>query len=129
MPTGKIRWYDDARGFGFITGDDGSDVFLPSSALDKEVTQLKKGTRVDYSVIAGRKGPQALTLKVLTPPKSLVKATRPAPDDMVAIVEDVIKLLDEASNTLRKSRYPSAQDGQKLATMLRAVADNFDVSE
>ena len=48
---------------------------------------------------------------------------------MAAIVEDLIKLLDSAGNQLRRHRYPSASDSKKLATLLRAVADNFDVQE
>ena len=60
---------------------------------------------------------------------SLVKATRPKPDDMAAIVEDLIKLLDSAGNQLRHHRYPSSVESKKLATLMRAVADNFDVQE
>jgi CspA family cold shock protein len=48
---------------------------------------------------------------------------------MVAIVEDLIKLLDSAGNGLRRHRYPSPADSRKLATVLRAVADNFDVQD
>ena len=60
---------------------------------------------------------------------SLVKATRPKPDDMAAIVEDLIKLLDSAGNQLRRHHYPSPAESKKLATLMRAVADNFDVQE
>ena len=59
----------------------------------------------------------------------MIKATRPKADDMAAIVEDLIKLLDAAGNNLRRHRYPSAQESHKLATMLRAVADDFDVQD
>lgn len=48
---------------------------------------------------------------------------------MAAIVEDLIKLLDSAGNGLRRHRYPSAADSRKLATLLRAVADDFDVQD
>ena len=117
MPSGRVRWFDAKKGFGFITNDEGEDVFLPAAALPDGVTTLRKGARVEFSVIDGRKGP------------SLVKATRPKPDDMAAIVEDLIKLLDSAGNELRRHRYPSAADSRKLATLLRGVADSFDVQE
>ena len=48
---------------------------------------------------------------------------------MAAIVEELIKLLDSAGNQRRRHRYPSPAESKKLATLLRAVADNFDVQE
>ena len=63
------------------------------------------------------------------PKPSVVAATRPKPDDMAAIVEDLIKLLDSAGAKLRRLRYPMAAESRKLAAMLRAVADDFDVEE
>ena len=119
MPSGRVRWFDAKKGFGFIESDDGHDVFLPQTALPKDTRDVRKGAKVEYSVIDGSKGPVAMD----------VKATRPKPDDMAAIVEDLIKLLDSAGNQLRRHRYPSASDSKKLATLLRAVADNFDVQE
>ena len=65
MPSGKVRWFDAAKGFGFITGDDGEDVFLPSSALPAGVSTLRKGAKVEFSVAEGRKGPQALDLSLV----------------------------------------------------------------
>ena len=73
MPTGRVRWFDAAKGYGFITS--------------------------------------------------------PKADDMAAICEDLIKMLDVAGNTLRRHRYPSAAESKKLATLLRAVADQFDVQD
>ena len=128
MPSGRVRWFDVKKGFGFITNDEGEDVFLPAAALPDGVTTLRKGARVEFSVIDGRKGPQAMGVTLVASVPSLVKATRPKPDDM-AIVEDLIKLLDSAGNELRRHRYPSAADSRKLATLLRGVADSFDVQE
>ncbi|MBM6698865.1 cold-shock protein [Bifidobacterium pullorum subsp. saeculare] len=129
MPTGRVRWFDAAKGYGFITSEEGGDVFLPAQALPAGVTTLRKGAKVEYSVVEGRKGPQAMDLTLVASAPSLVKATRPKPEDMAAICEDLIKLLDSAGNTLRRRRYPSAAESHKLATLLRAVADNFDVED
>ena len=129
MPTGRVRWFDAAKGYGFITSDDGGDVFLPATAVPAGVTTLRKGTKVEYSVVEGRKGPQAMDMTLLQSAPSLIKATRPKPDDMAAICEDLIKMLDSAGNTLRRHRYPSAAESRKLAALLRAVADNFDVQD
>lgn len=129
MPTGRVRWFDSTKGYGFITSDEGGDVFLPAAALPAGVTTVRKGAKVEYSVVEGRKGPQAMDMTLLQSAPSLVKATRPKPDDMAAICEDLIKMLDAAGNTLRRHRYPSAGESRKLAALLRAVADNFDVQD
>lgn len=129
MPSGKVRWFDAKKGYGFITSDDGTDVFLPLSALPAGASTLRKGTKVDFSVADGRKGPQALDVSLIGPAPSVVRATRPTPDDMAAIVEDLIKLLDSAGNGLRRHHYPSSSESRKLAAMLRVVADDFDVQD
>ncbi|RBP98403.1 cold-shock protein [Bifidobacterium aemilianum] len=129
MPSGRVRWFDAKKGYGFITSDDGMDVFLPAAVLPEGVEHLRKGAKVEFSVLDGRKGPQAIDLTVEAPAPSLVRATRPKADDMVAIVEDLIKLLDSAGNSLRRHRYPADAESKKLATLLRAVADDFDVQD
>lgn len=129
MPSGRVRWFDQKKGYGFIQSEEGKDVFLPASALPKGVTTLRKGAKVQFSVADGRRGPQVLSLTVNEPLPSMVKATRPAPEDMAAIVEDLIKLLDVAGNDLRRRHYPGPRESHKLAVMLRAVADDFDVQE
>lgn len=129
MPSGRVRWYDANKGYGFITNDDGQDVFLPAAALPDTVTTLRKGAKVEFSVVDGRKGPQAMNLTLVSAAPSIVKARRPQPDDMAAIVEDLIKLLDAAGNGLRRHRYPSGAESKKLAHVLRAVADDFDVQD
>jgi CspA family cold shock protein len=65
---------------------------------------------------------------VLDPLPSVVKATRKPPEDMVVIVEDLIKLLDDVSNGLRRGRYPDRAHSRKVATVLRAVADDLETS-
>ena len=127
MPTGKVRWYDVEKGFGFLVTDDGEDVFVHASALPEGVTSLKQGARVDFGIVDGKRGKQALTLTVLEPTASVVKSVRKPAEDMAPIVEDLIKLLDSTSNQLRRGRYPSDDHSRKIAALLRAVADDFDV--
>jgi CspA family cold shock protein len=66
MPTGKVKWFSLEKGFGFIASDEGEDVYLASSALPEGVSTVKPGTKLEFSVIDSRKGPQAFhSLKVL----------------------------------------------------------------
>ena len=129
MPTGKVKWYDTEKGFGFISNDDGGDVFVPSSALPEGVPSLKPGTRVDFGVAQGRKGDQALQVRIVEAPKSVAKsvakAKRKSPADMVNIVEDLYRLLGASSAaTARGARRPKT--AKPTAMLLRALADELE---
>ena len=50
MPTGKVKWYDTEKGFGFLSRDDGGDVFVHESALPEGVPALKPGSRVEFGI-------------------------------------------------------------------------------
>lgn len=127
MPIGKVRWYDVDKGFGFLVTDEGEDVFVHASALPEGITSLKQGARVEFGIVDGKRGKQALTLIVHEPAASVVKSTRKPAEDMAPIVEDLIKLLDSSGNQLRRGRYPGDDQSKKVAALLRAVATEFDV--
>ncbi len=124
MPNGKIKFYDAEKGFGFIAGEDGAEVYLHASALPAGSGAPKPGTRVEYSVADGRRGPQALAVTFPDPPASVVRNQRRPAEDMVPIVEDLIRELDKASGRLRHGHYPD--NGKRIAQVLRAVAENFE---
>ena len=130
MPTGKVKWYDAEKGFGFISGDDGSDVFLHANALPEGVSTLKGGTRVDFSVAEGRRGTQALAVTLLEPAPSVAagkrEQSRKSPEDLAPLVEDAIKLLDSTSNSLRRGRRLDKEHGTKVAQVLRFLADQLE---
>jgi cold shock protein len=90
------------------------------------MTELKAGARVEYGVVSGRKGNQAMQVRVLDPIPSVVRATRKPAEEMAPLVEDLIKLLDSTSNSLRRGRYPDRAEARKIAGLLRAFADNLD---
>jgi CspA family cold shock protein len=106
VPTGKVKWYDKEKGFGFLAGEDGQEVFLPKSSLPEGVTELKAGTRVEFGVADGRKGAQALGLRVLDKTPSIAKAKRPSAKDLAPLVQDLVRVLDNLSGTLSAVKYP-----------------------
>lgn len=60
MPTGKVKWFDPKKGYGFILGEQGQDVFVHYTSINGEgFRALKDGEIVDYEVVQGEKGLQA----------------------------------------------------------------------
>ncbi|GAB37082.1 putative cold shock protein [Gordonia otitidis NBRC 100426] len=138
VPTGKVKWYDAEKGFGFLAQEDGEDVYVRSSALPDGVEALKPGQRVEFGMAAGRRGPQALTVTVLEPAPSVSKnareaarkeqqAKRHSPDELHGMVADLITLLEgKVQPDLRKGRYPDRKTAQRISEVVRAVARELD---
>ncbi len=126
MPTGKVKWYDVEKGFGFLSKDEGGDVFVRSSALPDDVATLKAGTRVEFGVAQGRKGEQALQVRVLDAPASVSKAMRKKPAEMVNIIEDLYRLLEGVERGYRAGRHPDPKTAKPTAMLLRALADELE---
>ncbi len=131
MPTGKVKWYDAEKGFGFLSREDGEDVYVRSSNLPAGVEALKAGTRVEFGVLSGRKGDQAHQVRVLEAPASVSQNRRAAqrrkPDEMVTIVEDLIGLLEGVEEGYRHGRHPDARTAKPTAKLLRALADELEL--
>ncbi len=131
MPTGKVKWYDAEKGFGFLSREDGDDVYVRSSSLPDGTATLKAGTRVEFGILSGRKGEQAHQVKVLDAPPSVAHnqraAQRKKPEDMVSIVEDLIRLLEGVEETYRHGRRPEAKTAKPTAKLLRGLADELEL--
>lgn len=131
MPSGKVKWYDTEKGFGFLSQDGGADVYVRSDALPEGVTTLKAGTKVEFGIAQGRRGDQALQVRLIDAPASVSRnqqqARRKSPEDMVLIVEDLIRLLDGVGEAYRHGRHPDRRTSQPVAKVLRALADELEL--
>ena len=126
-----MKWYDAEKGFGFLSQESGPDVYVHSDALPEGVDTLKAGTKVEFGIAQGRRGDQALQVRVLDAPASVSRnqrnAQRKQPDAMVTIVEDLIKMLEDVEETYRRGRHPERASARGTAKVLRALADELEV--
>jgi CspA family cold shock protein len=66
MPQGTVKWFNDKKGYGFITAEDGKDVFVHHSAIEGSgFKSLSEGDRVSFEIEQGAKGPSAVKVKKL----------------------------------------------------------------
>ena len=127
MPTGKVKFYDRDKGFGFVSRDDGGDVFVPKSALPDGVEELKPGTRLEFGVAAGKKGEQALSVTILDTPPSVSGGGRRPAEELQVMVEDTIKLIEaKVQPSLRRGKHPDRDTSKRVAQILRAIASELD---
>ncbi|MFC0114812.1 cold-shock protein [Kibdelosporangium aridum] len=127
MPTGRVKWYDSEKGFGFVTQEGGEDVYVRASALPPGVTGLKAGQRIEFGVADGRRGPQALSVRLIDPMPSVAEARRRPAEELHGLVEDMIKLLEaKVQPDLRRGRYPDRKATKRIAEVVRAVARELD---
>ena len=127
VPTGKVKWFDVEKGFGFLSNDDGGDVYVHSSALPAGTPSLKPGTRVEFGVADGRRGQQALSVRILEAPPSVAESVRRPADELHGIIEDVIKLVEaKVQPDLRRGRYPDKKTAHTVAGVLRKVAEDLE---
>jgi CspA family cold shock protein len=126
MPLGRVKWFSLEKGFGFISSEEGEDVYLAASALPEGVTTIKPGTKLEFGVADSRRGPQALSVRIIDAPASIVENNRINPDDLATMIEDTIKILDKVGNGLRHGRHPHGPDAERLAKVLHGIASAIE---
>ena len=127
MPSGKVKWYDAEKGFGFLSQESGPDVYVRAEALPAGTPSLKSGTRVEFGIVQGRKGDQALQVRILDAPASVSKGLRKKPAEMVNIIEDLYRLLENIETGYRNGRHPDPKTARPTAMLLRALADELEL--
>ncbi|MFT3659998.1 MAG: cold-shock protein [Gordonia sp. (in: high G+C Gram-positive bacteria)] len=136
MPTGRVKWYDSEKGFGFLSQEEGEDVYVRSSALSEGTEGLKAGQRVEFDMAAGRRGPQALRVVVLDDAPRVERnvrehqraaAKRHTPDELHGLIADLITLLEgKVQPDLRNGRYPDRKTARRISEVVRAVTRELD---
>ena len=127
VPTGKVKWYDAEKGFGFLAQEGAADVYVPKGALPQEVDALKSGQRVEFGIAEGRRGPQALQVRLVDAPPSVAEAKRRSPDELHGLIEELINLLEtRVQPDLRRGRYPDRKNTGRLPDVVRAVARELE---
>ena len=124
MPTGKVKWYDAEKGFGFLSQEEGEDVYVRSDALPAGVDSLKAGSRVEFGIVQGSRGDQALQVRLLDPVTSVSRSqsqARRIGDAPLAFAADKI------GEGYRHNRHPDAKTAKPAAQVLRAVATELEL--
>lgn len=133
MPSGRVKWFDEGKGFGFLSQEGGEDVFVRADALPAGVTSLRPHQRVEFDMVSGRRGPQALHVEIHDDPAPAARAPerraapRRSPDELHGMVEDMINVLETGVQpVLRRGRRPDRAVSSRVAEVLRAVARELD---
>ncbi|WP_189113090.1 cold-shock protein [Pilimelia terevasa] len=128
MPTGRVKWYDAEKGYGFVTSDEGGDVFLPKGSLPNGVTEVRSGQKVEFGLVESRRGNQALGVTLVDAPPSVAELRRRSPDELHGVIEDMIKVLEaKVQPDLRRGRFPDRRSLQKIAQVVHHVARELEV--
>ncbi len=64
MATGRVKWFSEAKGFGFIDDGGGREVYVHYTAIDSQSKKLTEGTLVDFEVIETQQGPEAARVRI-----------------------------------------------------------------
>ena len=132
MPSGKVKWYDAGKGFGFLSQEGGEDVYVRAEALPDGVETLRPRQRVEFDMVSGRRGPQALRVELVEEPKSPIRSGRPqapkhSPDELHGMISDLISVLESnVQQGLRSGRRPDPKVAARIAEAMRAVARELD---
>ncbi|MBM0256063.1 cold-shock protein [Micromonospora sp. 4G55] len=126
MLTATVKWYDKTKGYGFLTVDDGSELFVHSSALPTDVRILNAGDVVECEAQVGNKGPQASVARVVMPAPLEAEGIMRPKADLVSAVDEVTNSLQAISAVLRSGGQPGRAECYNVARALRVLANRLN---
>ncbi len=121
MPNGTVKWYNRAKRFGFITTDEGTDIYVHGTALAS--SRLHAGDVVQFTVEESERGPQAVAVDVVR------EAERTGPDqagELLTQVDGALNRLNTVAATLRQGRAVSPETAFYVARDLRRLASRLN---
>ncbi len=125
VPIGKVKWFDAEKGFGFVSNPGDQDVFVGRNVLPEGVEELVQGQRIEFDFAAGRRGPQALRIKVLDTPRRRTPSRKP--EELGSMIADVMTVLEtQVQPALTAGHFPERKTGRQVAEILRAIAKDLD---
>jgi CspA family cold shock protein len=98
VPQGTVKWFSTQKGYGFITQDEGGDIFVHVTGLAPGTTGLEENQRVEFELSEGRKGPQATDVKPASAAAPAPAAAAEPEPEAEAEAEDEDEDEDEASS-------------------------------
>ena len=110
MPIGKVKWYDPDKGFGFVSNPGDEDVYVSRHVLPEGVDELVHGQRIEFDFAAGKRGPQALRVKVLETPRRKKGPSR-KPAELSSSLAIARRMLATCRPVLRSGKRPCARVG------------------
>ncbi|QSB05471.1 cold-shock protein [Natronoglycomyces albus] len=130
MPTGRVKWFDSDKGFGFLSREEGKDVFVHRDNLPEGVTELVAGQKVEYGVIDTRRGVQAMSVEILSPPAKAAapeKKSERSPEELASLLQDALQVIEsQILPPLSRGRRPDRKIASRVSEVMRAVADELE---
>jgi len=130
VTTGNVKWFNSRKGFGFLTAEDGTEVFVHTSAVPADVASLRPGDSVEFTTEQGVQGEQVADLRLVERapaahgmPSNGSAAPR---TDLAVVIETAIKQLDELRRSIQERGAPSRVASFNAARSLRSLANRLN---
>ncbi|WP_436501731.1 cold-shock protein [Actinokineospora sp. HUAS TT18] len=119
-----MKWFNNRKGFGFLTSEDGSDVFVHTSAVPSDVAVLRTGDSVEFTTVQGLQGAQVAELRVVG--RAPVEKPSGERTELDALIRSVIVQLEEIFASIHQRGAPGRTVSFNAARSLRNLANRLN---